>query len=412
MKTNIKKILAVLLASATLLSAAACSKAPENEKGKENEAVTELNNGGAIDNVVSNPNAEAVRAEIKQKAADIIATLEVGKEYDELPITAQKLGVERFCSTPYREGNASEPNEIYVDLTEGLVRWAPEYFHYYLPIWFMGENNVIDKIYYQLDKKIVPYEDVSEFDYSNLSELYAETGYDVWAFDEEELPYFDFTYKGTEKIDGFGETLVFEAIYGLDYNKYNIDPETGFWVRYICKSGVETVGDNIAYDFAVKDIIIEPDYYVPDFNNTVNYSAYTGFATLEEAVDEWTVAIKNKDLDALAAMIPESEKIHNEFYGGYGGATPKQWCSINSAQAASFIYFVAEKYYDITADEIELTICDERQIADEEIADFDEMEDAVYRIYCVKGADEECCISAMFVKEKDRGWSVFTMIDT
>lgn len=404
MKNTLKNFLAILISAAMLLSAAACSKVPES--GEKGEGTAKVDENG---NVVSNPNAEAIRAEIRQKAADIIATLEVGKTYDEIPITAKKLGVERFCSTIYWEGSAAQSAAIYVDLTKGQVCWEPEYFNYYLPVWFMGENDTIEKIYYQLDKKVVPYEDVSEYDCSNLSELYAETGYDIWAFDEDELPYFDFTYKGTEEVDGFGETLVFEAIYGLDYNKYNIDPETGFWVKYVCKSGVETVGDGIAYYFDVKDIIIEPDYYVPDFeNDTVDYSEFTGFATLEEAAEEWLTAVKNNDLDAVAAMIPHSEEAYNEYYNDYGGATPKQLCSIISAEATAYLHFVADYYCGIAADEMQLVIYEE-QVLTEGVAGYNDLEDAVYRIYCVEGADEECGIHAMFVKEKGRGWSVFAL---
>lgn len=391
MKTNIKKILALLLAAATFLSAAACSKAPEGEKGKENEAV--INSG----NAEAGADAEAVRAEIKQKAADIIATLEVGKTYDELPITAKKLGVEKFSCVI--EVSEPEPSSqiVYADLTKQAVGVEAEDGGYNVGLWYQGVNDEL-KAYYQFGKTFVPHMDVSGYGL-DITEICASTGYGTYVAYDEEKPVLKFTYMGTEELENFGETLVFEAKHENVTNRYNIDPATGFWVRY------EQVAPDDTLLYVVRDIVIEPDFSVPDFENSIiDYSSFKGFATVEEALAGWKKAVAAKDFDAIAAMIPKSEEAVGEFMVEVLGMPPEHMLSLGTVQKSSLIASWLEDASALTEDfELKLKKEETRETSNAAI------EEIIDRQYVIDFADEDFEFTLTFVKEKNGSWSVFTM---
>ena len=298
---NIKRILAVLLATAMLLSAAACSV---TDGGKGEKAEHEAANQQAFDN----NEAETKRNEIAQKAADIIATLEVGKTYDELPITAEKLGVERFSATnwtPLQNGMVRE-DKIFVDLREQVVCKLPDDYDRWVPEWYIGtRENGITHEFYDFGETGALVDHSKESAISSLRQLYNHYGY-------ESITYYtaghkiSYVYKGTEEVEGFGETLVFEADNGEEKDIYYVDPETGFWVMqgYIYEGATKIV-------FNIKDIVIEPEFEIPDFESkAIDYSTFNGFETFEEAKDKFLEAVKNKDYDSIALMVPQSEEIY------------------------------------------------------------------------------------------------------
>lgn len=305
MRNTFKRIIAMLIAGTMLLSVAACSKVSDGEQSAEGKEIVNAADG---ENVVSNKNDEAIRAEIKQKAADIIATLEVGKTYDEMPITAQKLGVERFSATswiPLQSGTVRE-DKIFVDLREQVVCKLPDSYSRWVPEWHIGtgENGKITHEFYGFGETGALVNHSEESAISSLRQLYNHYGYDS-------ITYYNahYTYIGREEVEGFGETLVFEADNGEEKDIYYVDPETGFWVM---QGSIYEGATNIVFN--IKDIVIEPEFEIPDFESkAIDYSTFDGFETFDEAKDKFIEAVKNKDYDSIALMVPQSEEIYRLF---------------------------------------------------------------------------------------------------
>ncbi len=290
MKNTFKRIIAILIAGTMLLSVAACSKVSDGEQSAEGKEIVNAADG---ENVVSNENAEAIRAEIKQKAADIIATLEVGKTYDEMPITAKKLGVERFSveETPLNadgevcteeDGKSSTPSvrKSYADVSDKenmICTMQGRYGYSKVTYWLVGNDQTTTQIYMQngngfdiVTKEVWGDLNVIRRDGANpvpTTDFINYLGYDVCIFAcnrHNYLSELEFTYLGTEAIDGYEETLVFEAVNGTGYHRFNIDTETGFCVKYHHNCGIEALNDGIDYYTYYSKVTIEPDEQTPE----------------------------------------------------------------------------------------------------------------------------------------------------
>lgn len=307
-----KRVIAVLLSVTTLLSAAACSKAPESTE----ETAT-------VASAASSRDVAAIRAEIKKKTADIIATLEVGKTYDELPVTPKKLGVERFeVERVYldADGNLRQDDEsrkwlYYVDVTDEynmVYKLETNVTEPPIPLWVTGNNTKITQGYWQLDNKYCTFsqhcwEDIGmSKDGDSAYSLIGGLGYDVLDV-HNNAKSMKYTYVGTEAIDGYAETLIFEATDGTESYKYNVDPETGFWVKFwheCVVDGPENGRKTISSYFS--KVVVEPETQTPDFeSNLVDGKSVNN--DYDKALAAYLKAFGNRDSTAVYEMTPPME---------------------------------------------------------------------------------------------------------
>lgn len=280
MKNNVKRLTAQLLAAAMLLSVSACAKTTQSgvqtPAGSGAEAVAE--------NVIETTTRdyEKIIAEIKQETSAVSETLEVNKIYDELPVTAKIVGIERVAvevMALHEDGSADDEYHfsIYADFTD------PDNIICSLPnfvgdpnnrVWGIYKSNGDAEIYLQVGEKFVdePEEKyfTDDFYLDGISQFY-DIPDEIYFGDE--LHELDYTYLGKEPLIDYEETLVFEAKSDSFTIRYNVDPVTGFWVAYRETKTVYDESGNATETFLsgsyIKSIELEPAEQTPDIKNNL-----------------------------------------------------------------------------------------------------------------------------------------------